>query len=422
MSILEDYDPEVYKTIRHEEQRLHDNIELIASENYASKAVLKALGSVLNNKYAEGYPHKRYYGGCEAMDEIEELATKRARELFKADHANVQPHSGAQANMSAFFALCKPGDKIMGMSLAQGGHLTHGSPVNFSGQLYNFIPYSVNRDSEQLDYDEIERIAKANKPKVILAGATAYSRIIDFQRFAKIAESVGAMLMVDMAHIAGIVAAGLHPSPVPHAAVVTSTTHKTLRGPRSGFILCKSNYASAIDKAVFPGIQGGPLMHAIAARAVAYGEAMKPDFIDYQSKVLKNAVTLADSLQKEGLRIVSGGTDNHMMLVDLTKSGVTGDAAEKALDKVGITTNKNAIPFDPQPPTITSGIRLGTPAVTSRGFGSQEMKQIATLIVRVLTNVGDSKIYDEVKQQVCDITGRFPVPGITRYNNQQPLL
>jgi len=417
MSILENYDKEVYSAIRHEEQRLHDNIELIASENYPSKAVLEALGTALNNKYAEGYPHKRYYGGCEAMDEIEELAIDRARKLFDADHANVQPHSGAQANMSAFFALLSPGDKVMAMSLDQGGHLTHGSPVNFSGKLYKFIPYSVNRDTERLDYDEVERIARESKPRVILAGATAYSRIIDFERFERIAESVGATLIVDMAHLAGIVAAGLHPSPVPHAAIVTSTSHKTLRGPRSGFILCKDDWASPVDKAVFPGIQGGPLMHAIAAKAVAFREAMRPEFIDYQRKVLENAGALAENLQKDGLRIVSGGTENHMILVDLSSTGITGKAAEEALDCVGITTNKNAIPFDPQPPAITSGIRLGTPAVTSRGFSADEMSAIALLIVRTLSNFGNEKVYAQVKQEVHQMTGRFPVPGIARYNN-----
>jgi len=400
-----------------EEQRLHDNAELIASENYPSRAVLEALGSVLNNKYAEGYPHNRYYGGCEVMDEVEEMAIARAKKLFGADHANVQPHAGAQANMAALFALLEPGDKVMAMSLTQGGHLTHGSPVNFSGKQYSFVPYSVNRDTERLDYDEIESIAKDSKPKLIIAGATAYSRIIDFERFQKIAQSVGATLMVDMAHIAGIVAAGLHPSPVPHAAVVTSTSHKTLRGPRSGFILCKSDWASAVDKAVFPGIQGGPQMHSTAAKAVAFGEAMKPEFVDYQRRVLENTKTLAENLQKLGLRIVSGGTDNHMFMVDLTSTGLTGKDAEKALDCVGITTNKNAIPFDPLPPTITSGIRLGTPAVTTRGFGTGEMKLVASFIVKALSNFGDEKVYNEVKQHVYHMTSKFPVPGIARYNN-----
>ncbi|MFC1998182.1 serine hydroxymethyltransferase [Chloroflexota bacterium] len=417
MSILENYDKEVYQVIKLEEQRLHDNIELIASENYPSKAVLETLGTVLNNKYAEGYPHKRYYGGCVAMDEIEELAIARVKKLFGADHANVQPHAGAQANMAALFALLEPGERVMAMSLAQGGHLTHGSPVNFSGKQYDFVPYSVNRDTEQLDYDELEKIAKDSNPKVIIAGATAYSRIIDFERFQQIAESVGAILMVDMAHIAGIVAAGLHPSPVPHAAVVTSTSHKTLRGPRSGFILCKSDWSSPIDKAVFPGIQGGPLMHSIAAKAIAFGEAMKPEFIDYQRRVLDNAKVLAEHLQKMGLRIVSGGTDNHMFMVDLSSTGITGKAAEEALDYVGITTNKNAIPFDHQPPTITSGIRLGTPAVTSRGFGIDDMKLVASFIVKTLSNFGDEKVYNEIKQEVYRMTNRFPVPGIARYNN-----
>jgi glycine hydroxymethyltransferase len=417
MSIIEDNDEEVYKAIEREEQRLHDNIELIASENYPSRAVLEALGSVLNNKYAEGYPHKRYYGGCEAVDEVEDLAIIRAKQLFGADHANVQPHAGAQANMAALFALLNPGDRVMAMSLAQGGHLTHGSPVNFSGKQYSFVPYSVNRDTERLDYDEIERIAKNNKPKLIIAGATAYSRIIDFERFQKIAQSIEATLMADIAHVAGIIAAGLHPSPVPHAAVVTSTSHKTLRGPRSGFILCKADWASAVDKAVFPGIQGGPLMHSIAAKAVAFGEAMKPEFVDYQRRVLTNAKVLAENLKKLGLRILSGGTDNHMFMVDLSSTGITGKAAEEALDCVGITTNKNAIPFDPLPPTITSGIRLGTPAVTSRGFGEGEMQLVASFIVKTLSNLGNEKVYNDIKQEVYHMTNRFPVPGIAKYNN-----
>jgi glycine hydroxymethyltransferase len=319
--------------------------------------------------------------------------------------------------MAALFALLNPGDRVMAMSLAQGGHLTHGSPVNFSGKQYDFVPYSVNRDTEMLDYDELAKIAKDSNPKVIIAGATAYSRIIDFERFQQIAESVGATLMVDMAHIAGIVAAGLHPSPVPHAAVVTSTSHKTLRGPRSGFILCKSDWASPIDKAVFPGIQGGPLMHAIAAKAISFSEAMKPEFIDYQRSVLKNAKVLAENLQKQGLRIVSGGTENHMFMVDLSSTGITGKAAEEALDCVGITTNKNAIPFDPLPPTITSGIRLGTPAVTSRGFGADDMEIVASFIVKTLSNFGDEKVYNEIKKEVYSMTNRFPVPGIARYNN-----
>ena len=413
MSVLRKSDPEVAAAIEAEERRQRSHIELIAAENYTDRAVLEAQGSVLTNKYAEGYPGNRYYGGCREVDVVEELAISRAKALFGAEHANVQPHSGAQANMAAYFALLQPGDTAMGMALDRGGHLTHGSPVNFSGQLYRFIPYGVSRETEQIDHDEVERLARQHKPKLIVAGASAYPRIIDFERFRHIADDVGAKLLADMAHIAGLVAAGLHPSPVPHAEVVTSTTHKTLRGPRGAFILCQARFAALIDKVVFPGTQGGPLMHAIAAKAVAFAEAMKPEFVAYQQAVVANAKVLAQELERLGLRIVSGGTDNHLLLVDLTPLGVTGKAAEEALEAVGITANKNAIPFDPRPPSITSGLRLGTPAVTSRGFGPEEMRSIAHLIVRVLSSIGDERVSREVRQQVKEITCRFPVPGIS---------
>jgi glycine hydroxymethyltransferase len=413
MGVLRKSDPEVAAAIEAEERRQQSHIELIAAENYTNRAVLEAQGSVLTNKYAEGYPGNRYYGGCREVDVVEELAISRAKALFGAEHANVQPHSGAQANMAAYFALLQPGDTAMGMAVDQGGHLTHGSPVNFSGQLYRFIPYGVSRESEQIDYDEVERLARQHRPRLIVAGASAYPRIIDFERFRHIADGVGAKLLADMAHIAGLVAAGLHPSPVPHAEVVTSTTHKTLRGPRGAFILCQARFATLIDKVVFPGVQGGPLMHVIAAKAVAFAEAMKPEFAAYQQAVVANARVLAHELERLGLRIVSGGTDNHLLLVDLTPLGVTGKAAEKALEAVGITANKNAIPFDPRPPSITSGLRLGTPAVTSRGFGPEEMRSIAHLIVKVLSSIGDEKVSREVRQQVKEITCRFPVPGIS---------
>jgi len=412
MGALDKSDPEVWEAIRREQERQQRNIELIAAENYASKAVLEAQGSVLTNKYAEGYPRRRYYGGCQEVDLAEELARERAKCLFSAEHANVQPHSGAQANMAAYFALLDYGDTVLAMRLDQGGHLTHGSQVNFSGRLYRFIPYSVSRDTERLDYAEIEQLAREHRPKLIVAGASAYPRIIDFERFRYIADLVGAYLMVDMAHIAGLVAAGVHPSPVPYADIVTSTTHKTLRGPRGGFILSKSEFASRIDEAVFPGTQGGPLMHAIAAKAVAFGEAMRPEFASYQRAVVENARILASELERGGVRIVSGGTDNHLILVDLSNMGVTGREAEEALDSVGITVNRNAIPFDPRPPQVTSGIRLGTPAVTTRGFGPDEMRSIAQLILKVLTNLGDEKTYDQVRHEVAQISCRFPAPGL----------
>jgi len=412
MSFLSQTDPEISHAIGVEAKRQRETINLIASENYASQAVLEAQGSLLTDKYAEGYSQRRYYGGCENMDVVENLAIQRAKKLFHAEHANVQPHSGAQANMAAYYALLDCGDTVMGMSLAHGGHLTHGSKVNFSGKLYNFISYGANRQTERIDYQELERLTLKHKPKLIVAGATAYPRIIDFERFRHIADLVGARLMVDMAHIAGMIAVGLHPTPVPYADVVTSTTHKTLRGPRGGFILCRGELASAIDAAVFPEMQGGPLMHAIAAKAVGFYEAMQPSFLDYQRAILDNALVLASELRRLGLRIVSGGTDNHMVLVDLTETGVSGKEAEEALGGVGIVVNRNAIPFDPSPPRITSGIRLGTPAVTTRGFGREEMKQIASLIVRVVTDIGNPDVQSQARQEVTQMCHRFPTLGI----------
>ncbi|HEY87375.1 MAG TPA: serine hydroxymethyltransferase [Dehalococcoidia bacterium] len=392
-----------------EDKRQRETINLIASENYASKAVLEAQGSSLTNKYAEGYSRQRYYAGCENMDVIESLAIQRATELFHAEHANVQPHSGAQANMAAYYALLEYGDTVMGMSLAHGGHLTHGDKVSFSGKSYTFIPYGVNRETERMDYQEVERLAKEHKPRLIVAGASAYPRIIDFERFRYIADLVGARLMVDMAHIAGMIAAGLHPTPVPYADVVTSTTHKTLRGPRSGFILCRSELAHSIDEAVFPRMQGGPLMHVIAAKAVCFREALQPSFVDYQRAVLDNALVLSSELQRLGLRLISGGTDNHMVLVDLTETGVTGREAEESLEATGIVVNRNSIPFDPRPPRVTSGIRVGTPAVTTRGFGKGEMKRITSLIMKVISNIGNLDAQSQVKEEVSQLCSRFPV-------------
>jgi glycine hydroxymethyltransferase len=412
MSFLNQTDPEINHAIDMEKKRQKETINLIGSENYTSRAVLEAEGSFLTNKYAEGYPQHRYYGGCEIMDIVETLAIQRAKELFHAQHANVQPHSGAQANMAAYYALLEYGDTVMGMSLAHGGHLTHGAKVSFSGKSYNFIHYGINRETERIDYQEAERLALGHKPKVIMVGASAYPRIIDFERFRHIADLVGARLIVDMAHIAGMVAAGLHPTPVPYADVVTSTTHKTLRGPRSGFILCRSQLASSIDAAVFPRMQGGPLMHAIAAKAVCFYEALQPSFMDYQQAILDNALVLATELQRLGLRLISGGTDNHLVLVDLTETGVTGKQAEESLGAAGIVVNRNAIPFDPRPPLVAGGIRLGTPAVTTRGFGSEEMKRIASFIVKVITNIGDQNIQNQVRQEVNQICQRFPIPGI----------
>jgi len=410
--LLKDVDPGIAAAIEKDELRQRTTINLIASENYVSRAVLEAQGSVLTNKYAEGYPGRRYYGGCQNVDIVEGLAIERAKKLFHAEHANVQPHSGAQANMEAYFALLEYGDTVMAMSLANGGHLTHGSRVNFSGRFYKFVTYGVDKETETIDYNEIEKLALEHKPRLIVTGASSYPRIIDFKRFRQIADKIDAKLVVDMAHPAGLIAAGLHPSPVPYAEVVTSTTHKTLRGPRGGLILCQAKWASAIDSNVFPGAQGGPLMHIIAAKAVAFHEAMQPEFISYQKKVLRNARVLANELNRLGLRLVSGGTDTHLILVDVTPIGITGNTAEKALDAVGITVNKNVIPFDLNPPQITSGIRLGTPAVTSRGFGEKEMKQVAQLIVRVLSNLDNKKAYKEVRLQVSEICNRFPVPGI----------
>lgn len=409
MKYLPNVDPEIYEAIKGEKYREEYHLELIASENFVSRAVLEAQGSVLTNKYAEGYPGKRYYGGCLYMDKVEEVARERVKAIYGAEHANVQPHSGSQANMAVYFVVLNPGDKVLGMNLAHGGHLTHGSPVNFSGKFFNFYFYGVDKDTERIDYDSIWSLAKEIKPKLIVAGASAYPRIIDFEKFAQIAEDVGAYLMVDMAHIAGLVAVGLHPSPVPYAHFVTSTTHKTLRGPRGGFILCKKEFAKDIDKAIFPGIQGGPLMHVIAAKAVAFKEAMMPEFKEYQRQVVKNAKALAEELIRLGYRLVSGGTDNHLMLVDLREKGITGKEAEKALEEAGITVNKNAIPFDPQPPTITSGIRIGTPALTTRGMKEEEMRYVARLIHQVLSNPKDDKVKEKVKKEVEELCKQFPI-------------
>lgn len=407
---LRQVDPEVADAILKETRRQGQKIELIASENFVSQAVLEAQGSVLTNKYAEGYPGRRYYGGCEFVDIVETLAIERAKKLFGAEHVNVQPHSGAQANTAVYFALLEPGDVVMGMNLAHGGHLTHGHPMNLSGRFYKIVPYGVSRETETIDYDEVAEIAKANSPKLIVAGASAYPRIIDFARLREIADSVGAMLMVDMAHIAGLVAAGLHPSPVPYADFVTTTTHKTLRGPRGGMILCKKEYAKRIDSAVFPGTQGGPLMHVIAAKAVALKLALQPEFAEYQRQTVANAKALAAALVAEGFDLVSGGTDNHLMLVNLINKGLTGKDAEKALDEVGITVNKNAIPFDPQKPFISSGIRLGTPAVTSRGMKEPEMKEIASMIAEVLNGMKSGTLDKQaVAAQVQTLCARFPL-------------
>ncbi len=414
MASLAELDPEVAGAIQNENERQRRSIVLIASENYASRDVLEAQATLMNNKYAEGYPGRRYYGGCEYVDVVERLAIERARTLFKAQHANVQPHSGAQANMAAYFSLLQPGDTVMGMRLDQGGHLTHGSPVNFSGKLYNFVAYGVRRETETIDYDEVDRLAREHAPKLIVAGYTAYPRIIDFQRFREIADTVGAILMVDMAHIAGLIAAGVHPSPLPHAQVVTSTTQKTMRGPRGGLILCDEELGQKVDRAVFPFTQGGPFMHVIAAKAVCFGEAMRPEFTVYQRQVVDNTRVLAQELAEGGLRIVSGGTDNHLLLVDVTPLGITGKDAEEALERVNIVANKNTIPYDPRPPRICSGLRLGTPAVTSRGFGKGEMERVASMIVRLLSSIGDEMVAKDVSEQVEDLTSRFPVPGLDR--------
>lgn len=400
-------DPELAGYMAGEEKRQLDKIELIASENFVSRAVMAAQGSALTNKYAEGYPGKRYYGGCEWVDKAEDLARDRAKAIFGADHANVQPHSGAQANFAVYFALVNPGDTVLGMNLSHGGHLTHGSPVNISGKYYNIVPYGVRQDTETIDYDEVQKIARQSRPKMIIAGASAYPRFIDFPRLSEIAKEVGAYLMVDMAHIAGLVAVGLHPSPVPYADVVTTTTHKTLRGPRGGMILCKSQHAQAIDKAIFPGTQGGPLMHVIAAKAISFKEAMEPQFKTYQEQILKNATTLSNELIQRGFRIVSGGTDNHLMLIDLRNKNITGKQAEHALDEAGITVNKNTIPFDPQSPFITSGIRVGTPAVTTRGMKEAEMKRVAEIIDLVITHSDNSEMLAKAKKMVKALTSGF---------------
>lgn len=404
---LKELDSEVYASIDRELKRQQQNIELIASENIVSEAVLLATGTVLTNKYAEGYPSKRYYGGCVYVDEVEEIARERAKKLFGAEHANVQPHSGANANLAVFFALLNPGDTVLSLSLANGGHLSHGSPVNISGKYFNIVPYEVSLDKQVLDYDKIRSLALQHKPKLILAGASAYPRAIDFAKFREIADEVGAYLMVDMAHIAGLVAAGLHQNPVPYAHVVTTTTHKTLRGPRGGLILCKEEFAKQIDKAVFPGTQGGPLMHVIAAKAVAFGEALTDEFKDYQRRIVENAKTLAQALIAKGFKLVSGGTDNHLMLVDLIDTGITGKELEHRLDEVHITLNKNAIPNDPQSPFITSGVRIGTPAVTSRGFGKEEMLKIADYIYDVTFDFENSK--DRVREEVIALCEKFPI-------------
>ncbi|MEA3334579.1 MAG: serine hydroxymethyltransferase [Chloroflexota bacterium] len=409
--MLHQQDPELYNAIEAERERQSDGIELIASENYVSPAVLAALGSVLTNKYAEGYPGRRYYGGCQYVDVIEELALTRAKTLFGADHANVQPHSGAQANAAVYLALLKPGDTVLGLKLDHGGHLTHGSTFNFSGKLYNFQHYGVDRVSERIDCDELARLADAHQPRLIVAGASAYPRWFDFPRLREIADSVGAFLMMDMAHIAGLVAAGLHPDPVPYCDVITTTTHKTLRGPRGGLILSKKNLQKKIDSAVFPGTQGGPLMHVISAKAVAFGEALQPGFKAYSQRILDNAQALASGLQEEGLRLVSGGTDNHLILVDLRAAGISGKAAEKALDNAGIHTNKNMIPFDPAKPTVSSGIRLGTPAVTTRGMGPAEMRKIAGWIGEITHDVGNEGLQERIRAEIRLLCSGFPVPA-----------
>ncbi|GAB4272505.1 MAG: serine hydroxymethyltransferase [Candidatus Rifleibacteriota bacterium] len=408
MQNLQTTDPEIFEILRREKERQMSQIELIASENFVSEAVLEAQGSVLTNKYAEGYPAKRYYGGCEVVDEAENLARERAKQIFGAEHANVQPHSGSQANMAVYQTVMQPGDTFLGMNLSNGGHLTHGSPVNFSGILYKVVPYGVDEKSETIDYDQLRELAVENKPKMIMAGASAYPRIIDFKRIREICDEVGAVMCVDMAHIAGLVAAGLHPSPVPYADFVTSTTHKTLRGPRGGLILCKEKWAKAIDKAIFPGLQGGPLMHVIAAKAVAFKEALEPAFKDYQKRVVENAAALAAALKEKGFRLVSGGTDNHLMLIDVRNKNITGKLAEKALDKAGITVNKNTIPNDPQSPFVTSGLRIGTPAVTTRGMTTETMKEIAALIDEVLSDPENEENLKTVKNKVNQICNKFP--------------
>ena len=406
---VEARDPEVFSAIEAERKRQQDKIELIASENFVSKAVMEAQGSVLTNKYAEGYPDKRYYGGCEHVDVVEKLAIERVKKIFGAEHANVQPHSGANANFAVYFALLQPGDKVLGMNLAHGGHLTHGSPVNFSGTYFEIIPYGVDEKTHHIDYDQLEEIARKEKPKMIVAGASAYSRIIDFERIGNIAKEVGAIFFVDMAHIAGLVACGLHPSPIPYADVVTSTTHKTLRGPRGGIILCKSELAAKIDKAVFPGTQGGPLMHLIAAKAVAFKEIMDEDFRAYGEQILANAEALAEALKDQGFNLVSNGTDNHLMLIDLRNHQITGKVAEKALDEIGVTVNKNSIPGDPESPFVTSGLRIGTPAMTTRGLKEEDMEEIAEIISITLKNLDDEEAMKEARDRVAKLLAKYPL-------------
>ena len=412
MSSLLEWDPEVATALEDEDRRQRESIVLIASENYASKAVLASGSSVISNKYAEGYPGRRYYGGCEHVDVVERLAIERAKTLFGAEHVNVQPHSGAQANMAVYFALLQPGDTVMGMQLDHGGHLTHGAKVNFSGRLYNFVSYGVDRESETIDFEMVESLAQEHRPKIIVAGYSAYPRTIDFPRFRAIADSVGAYLMVDMAHISGLIAGDAHPSPFPHAQIVTSTTQKSLRGPRGGFIMCTEDLAKDIDFAVFPVMQGGPMMHTIAGKAVCFGQALKPEFTQYAHRIVENCQVLATGLSGAGMRLVSGGTDNHLLLVDVTPLGITGRQAEQALESVGIIANKNAIPFDSRPPRVTSGLRLGTPAITSRGMGVKETAQISSMVARVLSNINDAELQLNVSAEVRELTAGFPVPGI----------
>jgi glycine hydroxymethyltransferase len=406
---LDTVDPQIADLLREEAVRQATGLELIPSENLVSEAVLEATGSIFTNKYAEGYPGKRYYGGCEFADKVEQLAIDRAKQLFGAEHANVQAHSGSSANVAVYMATLQPGNTVLGMALAHGGHLTHGHPLNFSGRMYKFVEYHVKQDTEQIDYDEIEKLAQEHKPKMIVAGASAYSRIIDFERIGKVAKAVGAIFFVDMAHIAGLVAAGVHPTPVPHADIVSSTTHKTLRGPRGGIVLSKAAFAKEIDKLTFPGMQGGPLVHVIAAKAVCLKEAMEPSFVEYQKQVVANAKALANAITRHGFRVVSGGTDNHVFLVEVHKRGITGTEAEKALDRAGITVNKNSIPFDPLPPMKAGGIRLGSPSVTTRGMKEAEMELIANGIAEILTHMGDAGVEQKVRKQVSELAARFPI-------------
>ncbi len=409
MSSLKEVDPQVYQAILGETKREANNLELIASENFVSEAVLETMGSVMTNKYSEGYPGRRYYGGCEFMDVVENLARDRAKGLFGCEHANVQPHSGSQANMGVYFCILKPGDTMLGLNLSHGGHLTHGHPVNFSGKFFNVVPYGVKKETEVIDYDELKKIAKETKPKMIVAGASAYPRELDFAKFKQISDEVGAYLMVDIAHIAGLIVAGLHQSPVPYADFVTTTTHKTLRGPRGGMIMCKKKFAKDLDREIMPGIQGGPLMHIIAAKAVAFQEAKKPEFKEYQQQIVKNAKALASELVDSGYHVVSGGTDTHLLLVSFIERNLTGKVVEEALEKAGITVNKNTVPFDPQKPFITSGIRMGTPAVTTRGMKEPEMKKIAHWVDRVISNLGDEDLYQRVKEEVLELCNEFPL-------------